>query len=528
MKNRSSNVNISTSSIDDPQQSRISPLLLFNISMYTLAAICFMIYTTELNYAHADDEDLGSASSSLDASVTVGTACNFSSNEGAHNATITNGKNSDNIGNTTLNITCNDQGGYAVYAIGYTNDEYGNTSLKSSISDDYNIPTGTSTSGNTSNWSMKLSTVPGTTTATIENNYNNYHTVPDDYTKVATLNTITNPGTSTTGSSISTTYQAYISPTQPAGTYSGKVKYTLVHPSTAPAPEKPKTINDLTYMQDLTTLSVEDKTSVLNSMTEEQQYRLKDSRDQKDYYISKLKDNNIWMTQNLDLDIEAGRTYTSADTDLANSTIGTSWTPTVSTSTTSSWTSSYTAPSSYNPGNLYWNGNVTTSDGTLSNRTTTDPSATSGGTHYHVGNYYNWTAAVAMNDSSSYTTGLQDVNQSICPAGWRLPTYDGDKSYQNLVNTQGLTAGTSGNIQSSPTYFAYGGGWYGSSSSAGGYGAYWSSVVGSSSNSYPLYFAGDGYLRSHYYGFRTSGYSLRCVDRQVPVVYYPSFLPVVW
>ena len=482
--------------------------------LFALSAVCFMIYTTELNYAHADDEDLGSASSSLGASVTVGTACNFSSNEGTHNATITNGRNSDNIGNTTINITCNDQGGYAVYAIGYTNDEYGNTSLKSSVSDDYNIPTGTSISGNTSNWSMKLSTVPGTTAATIENDYNTYHTVPDDYTKVATLNTITNPGTSTTGSSISTTYQAYISPTQPAGTYTGKVKYTLVHPSTAPAPEKPVTINDLQYMQDFATLSESQKTNVLDTMNTEAQYILKDSRDQKDYYISKLKDGNIWMTQNLDLDIEAGRTYTSADTDLANSTIGTSWTPTVSTSTTSSWTSSTTAPSSYDPGNLYWNGNVTTSSGNLSNRTTTDPSATSGGTHYHVGNYYNWTAAVAMNDSSSYTTRYTDVNQSICPAGWRLPTYSGDKSYQNLVNTQGLTAGTSGNIQNTPTYFVYGGGfWYGSSDYVGFSGNYWSSVVESSSNSYQLYFYAHGGLYPQDYGNRNIGHSLRCVAR---------------
>ncbi|MEE0888390.1 MAG: hypothetical protein U0L97_04230, partial [Candidatus Saccharimonadaceae bacterium] len=268
--------------------------------MYTLAAICFMIYTTELNYAHAD-EDLGSASSSLDASVTVGTACNFSSNvDNQHNATITNGVNSTDIGKTTLNVTCNDQGGYAVYAIGYTNDEYGNTSLKSSISDDYNISTGTATSGNTSNWSMKLSTVPGTTTATIENNYNNYHTVPDDYTKVATLNTITNPGSSTTGSSISTTYQAYISPTQPAGTYTGKVKYTLVHPGSAAKPIIPD-ISKLTYMQDFARLSSDDLLRLKNSMNPETTYTLRDQRDNQEYTIAKLKDNKIWMTQNLDL-----------------------------------------------------------------------------------------------------------------------------------------------------------------------------------------------------------------------------------
>ena len=251
-------------------------------------------------------------------------------------------------------------------------------------------------------------------------------------------------------------------------------------------------------------------------MAEEQQYQLKDSRDQKDYYISKLKDGNIWMTQNLDLDIEAGRTYTSADTDLANSTIGTTWTPTVSTSTTSSWTSSDTAPSSYDPGNLYWNGNVTTTtSGTLSNMTVSDPSATSGGTHYHVGNYYNWTAAVAMSDSSSYTFSLEDVNQSICPAGWRLPTYSGDKSYLNLKDTQGFTSGTSGNIQNTPTYFVYGGYWDVSSSGVGSSGNYWSSVVKNRSNSYLLTFntRTRGGLVPQLAAVRYGGYSLRCVAR---------------
>ena len=281
--------------------------------------------------------------------------------------------------------------------------------------------------------------------------------------------------------------------------------------------EKVPVIGDLTYMQDFATLSETGKTSVLNSMAEEQQYQLKDSRDQKDYYISKLKDGNIWMTQNLDLDIEAGRAYTSADTDLANSTIGTTWTPTSSEATyptgTTTWNWSYTAPESYDPGNLYWNGNVTTRGGTLSDRTTTDPSATSGGTHYHVGNYYNWTAAVAMSDSSSYTTDLQDVNQSICPAGWRLSTYSGDKSYLSLKNAQGFTSGTSGNIQNNPTYFVYGGYWSGSSSNVGMFGYYWSSVVSSSNYGYLLYFHAYEALNPQVVNNRSYGHSLRCVAR---------------
>ncbi|MBQ1373527.1 hypothetical protein IIY66_01850 [Candidatus Saccharibacteria bacterium] len=236
-----------------------------------------------------------------------------------------------------------------------------------------------------------------------------------------------------------------------------------------------------------------------------------DQRDGKEYWVARLADGNIWMTQNLDLSIEAGRTYTSADTDLANSTIGTTWTPTVSTTTTSSWIGSYTAPQSYDPGNLYWNGNVTTRDGTLSDRTTTDPSATSGGTHYHVGNYYNWTAAVAMNSSSGKNSG--DMDQSICPAGWRLPTYSGDKSYLNLKDAQGFTSGIGGNIQNAPTYFVYGGLWFGGSRYVDSSGDYWSSAVFIATSAYLLRFSAYGELHPQDNGYKQNGYSLRCVAR---------------
>ncbi|MBQ1373452.1 hypothetical protein IIY66_01450 [Candidatus Saccharibacteria bacterium] len=409
------------------------------------------------------------------------------------------------VGSSRIAAYCNDNEGYAIYAIGYTNGEYGNTNL---ISTDGNhtIPTGTS--GSNSYWNMKLTqgTATGTTSylPIMVNEFTTNTTIPNDYTKVAyrdssTISQTEDPTKS--GSYFTTTYAAHVDTTQPAGIYNGQVQYVMVHPSSAPAPEKPPVA-----MQDTATI----KSKLTNTGDTMQAV---DSRDGKKYWITKLADGNIWMAQNLDLSIEAGRTYTSADTDLANSTIGTTWTPTVSTSTTSSWTSSYTAPSSYDPGNLYWNGNVTTSGGSLSNSTTADPSATSGGTHYHVGNYYNWTAAVAMSNSSSYTSSGTDVNQSICPAGWRLPTYSGDKSYLSLKNAQGLTSGTSGNIQNTPTYFVYGGGWNDSSYGVGGGGYYWSSVVRSSSNSYLLYFSAGGFLYPRDSSGRDIGYSLRCVAR---------------
>lgn len=495
----------------------IHPFLLLNISMYTLAAICFMIYTTELNYAHAEgEEDLGSASASLGASVTVGTACNFSGNvDIPHTSTIMNGVNSTDIGKTTMNVTCNDQGGYAVYAIGYTNDEYGNTALKSSISDDYNIPTGTSTSGNTSNWSMKLATVPSTTTATIENGYNNYSAAPDDYTKVATLNTITNPGSSTTGSSISTTYQAYISPTQPAGTYSGKVKYTLVHPSTAPAPEKPL------FMQDTAAI----KQKLINTGDTMQ---ATDSRDGKKYWITKLADGNIWMTQNLDLELDSSKTYTPADTD-----ISANWQPARSTieftgSSVSGWSNTSYAPFSASPGELYvYTSGATTDDSQYTSLAACQAVHPDCSAHNHVGNYYNWSAAVASNYAGNMKSQFSNAPSSICPAGWRLPKVAGsyytvsDSEFGSMLVAEGIITNPTGdsyatdglnNIRISPLWLARSGYIYsGTLTQTGDMGSYWSSTVQRSESAYTLVFgpwdarpAATNFERGH-------GFSVRCL-----------------
>ena len=182
----------------------------------------------------------------------------------SHVGTIVNGTYSgadynNGVGTTTLKAFCNDNAGFAIYAIGYTNDEYGNTKLHwsgaSSTSDTTNaINTGIYTSGNTTNstWSMKLASVVGTYAPTIANgtdnteNFTTWHTVPSDYTKVAYRTTgtdipVNNVGT---GSSLTVTYDAYISATQPAGTYVGQVKYTLVHPSTHAKPVQPLKATD--------------------------------------------------------------------------------------------------------------------------------------------------------------------------------------------------------------------------------------------------------------------------------------------
>ena len=166
-----------------------------------------------------------------------------------HTKTMQNGQYATGIGTTTFKTYCNDNGGYAIYAVGYSADTIGNTLMKHNTSSTYDFNTGTATSGNTSNWAMKLTAVTGTYAPTIHSDANgsfasqNYHVVPNEYTKVVSFPSNTDlpaNASGVVGSGFTSTYAVWVSTTQVAGTYTGKVKYTLVHPSTAEAPTYPQ------------------------------------------------------------------------------------------------------------------------------------------------------------------------------------------------------------------------------------------------------------------------------------------------
>ena len=174
-------------------------------------------------------------------SITVPISCTISgSGMTSHNASIPNGTYIADIGTTTLTAFCNDNSGFSIYATGYTGNEIGATNsnklVGTNASNNATIDTGTNTtagSPDVSNWAMKL-TAPSSPTPTypiaIDNGFNNYSSVPNSYTKVAHRASGTDTGTNAEGSTLTTTYAAYISKTQPADTYSGQVIYTLVHP----------------------------------------------------------------------------------------------------------------------------------------------------------------------------------------------------------------------------------------------------------------------------------------------------------
>ena len=168
--------------------------------------------------------------------ITVPASCSI---EGtgmtSHNANIVNGTVNSSIGETTMKAFCNDNEGFAIYAIGYTDNTDGkNVLTNSTLGSTHDIATGTATSGNASNWAMKLSTITSPTPTypiTIQNSFDSFHTVPNDYTLVAKRTSATDVGQNAEGSTLKSTYQAYISQTQPAGTYTGQVKYVLAHPN---------------------------------------------------------------------------------------------------------------------------------------------------------------------------------------------------------------------------------------------------------------------------------------------------------
>ena len=139
------------------------------------------------------------------------------------------------IGETLFSVTCNDNSGYSVYAIGFGGDVDGNTNLLGASTNAI-IPTGTVIDKSVSNWAMKLTAVPGNDEPTIlsdtNGSFSSYHVVPSTATKVVTYGNST--GASQT-SQFKSTYSVATSTSLPPDTYSGQVKYTLVHPHNAEA-----------------------------------------------------------------------------------------------------------------------------------------------------------------------------------------------------------------------------------------------------------------------------------------------------
>ena len=151
--------------------------------------------------------------------VTINTACSITATamSSTYSATITNGNYNDAISGTSMSISCNDAGGWKLSAIGAGAVSGDATKMKPTGSGTA-IATGTAKTGATSNWAFKV-------TGTNATGYTTFTAVP------ATAATVATSAGTVSANTVTATYQVYISPTQQADTYTGKVTYTLSNPA---------------------------------------------------------------------------------------------------------------------------------------------------------------------------------------------------------------------------------------------------------------------------------------------------------
>lgn len=507
-----------------------------SVSIFASLVCLFSLSTFVLSSSHSHAD----TTSSVTASVTVDAACTMSAGGNTYTHTFTSAGGTTTLTGDTIAISCNDSAGFDVYAIGHSGDMYytNNTDLIFSGNNaDYNIKTD-GTNG-ASYWKMKIETSGSSNIVTIDNNYDDYTNIPSTYTKIAHFNSNISSGYS----SIVPTYQVYVSGTQPKGSYTGKVEYRMVHPNNTTAPEPPAQLPEpsascntkvpnITYMQDITNDNI---STVLSSLTEGAKYYLYDKRDNTPYCVSKLKDGNLWMTENLALDLaaltqtelygtgsDAGKMTNASNTTLGylkGTTTGTTSDKYATVAVTKAWTSSsysYSAPmiavDSATSGlcnNAYCvNSDLTWSyDQTLGATINGATSRVQG----KIGIYYNICAASAgsycYGNDTSYGTSSGNATEDICPYGWRLPTGGSSGEFQALYTTYSSNYNNFVDALSTPLsgVFRYGKAYY-----QGSYGYFWSSTRSNSPNMYYLYM-GSSSVNPQNGGNRYNGYSVRCL-----------------
>ena len=257
---------------------------------------------------------------------------------------------------------------------------------------------------------------------------------------------------------------------------------------------------DKTYNTNLTVVStplMQDFTAAqCNAMTTNQSTRLKDSRDNNIYTITKLADGNCWMTENLRLgNSTATITLTSNDSDVTSDFV----LPVAQTSGSEAWSD---ATNSTNSKHVYATGNAT------------------------YGNYYNWYTATAGTGTGTMTstsaTDLLNATSSVCPKGWRLPD-GGQSTKMSFYQLDKAYGGSGGNrtdttqrdkFMASPLDFPYSGYalYVGGAGAQGIYGRWWSrSATAITGYVYDFTITSDGIFEPQNYVYAGYGFSVRCL-----------------
>ena len=288
------------------------------------------------------------------------------------------------------------------------------------------------------------------------------------------------------------------------GSYTIELTYTLTAEEPAPEPvisylKQVVENNDITTMQGLTgtQCAIAEWDDDNNGINDNNTVILTDERNDQDYMVRKMPDDNCWMITNLKISLAD----VADNPSLSNPGINTTTLATQTAPSTSG--TSYTDPRYYDP------------PGSTNNITDE--------TFY--GYLYNWCAATGGTSTTCTASGTMpdDATTDICPANWRLPTggLTGEFAWLNakmnnlaaIAPSTTTGAGYTENWQfTGPFRGVFSGGWIGSFGYQGTLGSFWSSSRNSSSSgAFGLYFSSTSYVNPGYNVNRSNGYGVRCL-----------------
>ena len=323
---------------------------------------------------------------------------------------------------TALSISTNNETGYSLYmATGngentLTSQNPGTSDVIAAVNGGDNGVTSAGFGNNTWGYNLSQEAVSDATA---------YKAVPTATGDTAIIST----SSPTEADTYNLTFGTKVDTSLPSGTYSNDVVVSVVaNPAFVPV------FDGIQTMQEMTS-------TICADAAENDTAQLTDTRDGKQYWVTKLADGNCWMTQNLDLDItESG--LSANDTDIDADWISSTAYPPISTVTSISQDDFYGSydlgdylqiGSSYDvAGNVSdagflnvsgseWSDTYVANGEIISDWTTADQTNHTYDAHYLIGNYYSWMDATA---GTGYGLTNGNASGSICPKNWHLPSQD--------------------------------------------------------------------------------------------------------
>lgn len=156
-------------------------------------------------------------------------SCSISANPGLNKVTdVAPGQYVETIDSTILSMSCSENIDYSIYATGYSGGKYGDNTLQAYIDEkrdpDKDVESGTATTGNKSNWAMRVISDGLTIESDGDGSFTLPHIIPTGNQKIATYEASMEQEVST----LEASYSLYAALSQASGSFNATIAYTLI------------------------------------------------------------------------------------------------------------------------------------------------------------------------------------------------------------------------------------------------------------------------------------------------------------